>query len=40
MAVYAGLTLAEANRMLATVQATKKFPGASIRRMRGVINGT
>lgn len=40
MAVYAGLTLAEANRMLATVQATKKFPGASIRRMRAIINGT
>jgi hypothetical protein len=40
MAVYAGLTLAEANRMLASVQATKKFPGASIRRMRAVINGT
>jgi len=40
MAVYAGLTLAEANRMLANVQATKKFPGASIRRMRAVINGT
>jgi hypothetical protein len=40
MAVYAGLTLAEANRMLATVQATNKFPGASIRRMRAVINGT
>jgi hypothetical protein len=40
MAVYAGLTLAEANRMLATVQATRKFPGASIRRMRAVINGT
>jgi hypothetical protein len=40
MAVYAGLTLAQANRMLATVQATNKFPGASIRRMRAVINGT
>lgn len=40
MAVYAGMTLAEANRMLAAVQATKKFPGASIRRMRAVINGT
>ena len=40
MAVYAGLTLAEANRTLATVQATNKFPGASIRRMRAVINGT
>jgi hypothetical protein len=40
MAVYAGLTLAEANRMLANVQATNKFPGASIRRMRAVMNGT
>lgn len=40
MAVYAGLTLAQANRMLATVQATNKFSGASIRRMRAVINGT
>src|SRR5215813_15390907 len=40
MAVYAGLTLADANRMLATVKATGKFPGANIRRMRAVINGT
>lgn len=40
MAVYAGATLADANRMLATVQATGKFPGANIRRMRAVINGT
>ena len=40
MAVYAGLTLAQANRMLASVQATGKFPGANIRRMRAVINGT
>jgi hypothetical protein len=40
MAVYAGLTLADANRTLATVQATKKFPGAVIRRMRAIINGT
>src|ERR1041384_3121161 len=40
MAVYAGPTLADANRMLATVQATRKFPGANIRRMRAVINGT
>lgn len=40
MAVYAGLSLAGANRMLANVQATNKFPGASIRRMRAVINGT
>src|SRR5436305_10568051 len=28
MAVYAGATLADANRMLATVLAMKKFPGA------------
>jgi len=40
MAVYAGATLAEANRILATVQATGKFPGASIRRMRAGFNGT
>ena len=40
MAVYAGTTLSEANRMLATVQATGKFPGASIRRMRAGFNGT
>ncbi len=40
MAVYAGLTLAEANRMLATVKATGKFPGANLRRMRAMVNGT
>jgi hypothetical protein len=40
MAVYAGLTMAEANAMLAKVKATGKFPGANIRRMRAVINGT
>jgi hypothetical protein len=40
MAVYAGTTQADANRMLATVLATKKFPGANIRRMRAMINGT
>jgi hypothetical protein len=40
MAVYAGPTQADANRMLATVLATKKFPGANIRRMRAMINGT
>ena len=40
MAVYAGMTLAEANRMLAAVKATGKFPGANIRRMRASINGT
>jgi hypothetical protein len=40
MAVYAGTTLAEANRVLATVQAMRKFPGANMRRMRAVMNGT
>ena len=40
MAVYAGLTRAEANRMLDSVKATGKFPGANIRRMRAVMNGT
>ena len=40
MAVYAGMTMAEANAMLAKVKATGKFPGANIRRMRAVVNGT
>lgn len=40
MAVYAGPTQADANRMLAKVKATGKFPGANIRRMRAMINGT
>jgi hypothetical protein len=40
MAVYAGSTLADANRMLAAVKATGKFPGANVRRMRATINGT
>lgn len=40
MAVYAGTTLSEANRMLAAVQATGKFTGANIRRMRAGFNGT
>ena len=40
MAVYAGLTLAEANRMLQAVKATGKFPAANIRRMRTGFNGT
>jgi hypothetical protein len=40
MAVYAGMTLAEANQMLGAVKATGKFPGASIRRMRAEMNGT
>jgi hypothetical protein len=40
MAVYAGKTLAEANRVLGAVQATGKFPGANVRRMRTGFNGT
>jgi hypothetical protein len=40
MAVYAGMTSAEANRMLADVKATGKFTGAYIRRMRAMLNGT
>jgi hypothetical protein len=40
MAVYAGATLADANRMLKAVKATGKFPGANLRRMRAVMNGT
>ena len=40
MAVYAGTTLAEANRVLAAVKATGKFPGANVRRMRAGFNGT
>lgn len=40
MAVYAGLTQADANRMLAKVNAGGKFPGANIRRMRAMMNGT
>ena len=40
MAVFAGTTLADANKMLATVKATAKYPGANLRRMRAVMNGT
>jgi hypothetical protein len=40
MAVYAGMTLAEANSMLAKVKAAGKFPGANVRRMRAMVNGT
>ncbi len=40
MAVYAGATLADANRTLRAVKATGKFPGANIRRMRAIMNGT
>ncbi|MDT7604021.1 MAG: hypothetical protein QOF61_2018, partial [Acidobacteriota bacterium] len=40
LAVYAGATRAEAERTLADVKATGKFPGANLRRMRAEINGT
>ncbi|MEK6337517.1 MAG: hypothetical protein AABM67_21560 [Acidobacteriota bacterium] len=40
MAVYAGTTLADANRIIAAVKATGKFPGANLRRMRATVNGT
>lgn len=40
MAVYAGPTLAEANRVLAAVKATGKYSGAYVKRMRAGFNGT
>jgi hypothetical protein len=40
LAVYAGTSMAEAKIMLAAVQATGKYPGANIRRMRTGFNGT
>ena len=40
MAVYAGTTIAEAQKMLAAVKATGKFSGANVRRMRTGFNGT
>ena len=40
MAVYAGRTRAEAERMLAKVRATGKYAGANLRRMRSGFNGT
>lgn len=40
MAVYGGKTKAEAARLLQTVKATGKFPGANIRRMSAGFNGT
>lgn len=40
MAVYAGRTRAEAQAMLERVQATGKYPGANLRRMRAGFNGT
>jgi len=40
MAVYAGTTPAEAKRVLQSVKAMGKFPGANIRPMRTGFNGT
>ena len=40
MAVYAGKTLAEANKMLEMVKSSGKYPGANVRRMRTGFNGT
>jgi len=40
LAVYAGTTMADAKRLLPAVQATGKYPGANIRRMRTGFNGT
>jgi hypothetical protein len=40
LGVYAGLTLTQANAFLKKVEATGKFPGAVIRRMKVGINGT
>ena len=40
MAVYAGRTRAEAERVLARVRATGKYPSANLRRMRAGFNGT
>jgi hypothetical protein len=40
MAVFAGRTRAEAERLLAQVRATGRYPGANIRRMRTGFNGT
>jgi hypothetical protein len=40
MAVYAGKTRAEANKVLSMVRATGKFPTANLRRMQTGFNGT
>jgi len=40
LGVYAGLTLTQAKSFLKKVEATGKFPGATIRRMKVGINGT
>ena len=38
--VYAGRTLAEANKFLKTVEALNRFPGIKVRRMKVGFNGT
>jgi len=40
IAVYAGRTIAEARALLSKVKATRKYPGANLRRMRAGFNGT
>lgn len=40
IAVFAGKTLAEANKTLKKVQATEQFPGVKVRKMKVGINGT
>lgn len=40
MGIYAGKTIAEANAFLARVKAAGDFKGATVRRMRILINGT
>jgi len=40
IAVYAGATKAEAEKFLQIVKATKKFPGANVRRTQVVVAGT
>jgi hypothetical protein len=40
MAVYAGKTRAEAERLLATIRATGKYQTANLRRMQAGFNGT
>jgi len=40
IAVYAGATLAQANKFFKTVQALDRFPGVRLRKMRVSVNGT
>ncbi|HYJ80051.1 MAG TPA: hypothetical protein VEW03_10640 [Longimicrobiaceae bacterium] len=40
MAVYAGATREQAAAFLRRVQATRRFPGANLRRMQAVLNYT